>query len=226
MKYKMSPLLMLILVSFIFFSCSKDSDESYYQQETNYAQNQQQSQQNYCTLETARAIGNLYLLSMPLMDHEDLVTFVQQNKSSLTEGSNIIQCMQKAGSRLTGAGINAYNPADYNKVHGRVLEMGGTADMAQDIASSMERPAMQALAMGQELLWLAKVIPEAANGNWDPYNNTGTLLRQGMIEEIRLFKMQMSYLDPSVDEFFQQFLKVNQEEMVNQITYYIIMFGR
>lgn len=222
MKHKMSPLLMLILSSFIFLLCSKDRDDASYQQETNKVL----SKKNYCTLETARAVGNLYLLSMPIMDHEDLVTFVQQNKSSLTSSSNIIQCMQKAGSRLTGIGINSYNPDDYNKAYGRVLEMGGTADMAHDIAGSMERPVMQAFAMGQELLWLAKVIPEAANGNWEPYNSSGTPIRQAMIEEVRLFKMQMSYLDPSVDQFFQQFLRVNQEEMVNQIAYYIIMYGR
>ena len=223
MKHKISLLLTLTFISFIFLLCSKESDETYYQQETNYVQSQKQSQKNYCTLETARAIGNLYLLSMPLMDHEDLVAFVQENKYSLTSSSSIIQCMKKAGSRLTGDGISAYNPNDYNKAYGRVLEMGGTSDMAHDIASSMESPAMQALAMGQELLWLAKVIPEAANGNWEPYNNPETLVRKLMIEEVR---MQMNYFAPSVNQFLQQYLRVNQEDIANQFAYVIIMYGK
>ena len=71
--------------------------------------------------------------------------------------------------------------------------------MARSVASDIQSGSVGLMAMGQELFWLAEVLPTAAAGDWKDYNTTGTPTRQQLRQ---VLPWMDSILDPSTKQSF------------------------
>lgn len=72
----------------------------------------------------------------------------------------------------------------------------GLEDLPGQVDASMRSYGSDMFAMGQELLWLANVLPAAAQGNYTPYNTTGTDTRRMMHQVLPMYQM-LCQMDPS-----------------------------
>lgn len=154
-----------------------------------------------CTVESAQILGRLYYLANPMGNANDLTAFVNQYRAHLTSKGTVMKCAKTLGNRLIIQSLGAFSQADYNDAYGSVLEMGGTMDMAHDIAYDIQGGAVDLFMMGQELLWLAEVMPSAASGDWRLFNTTGTETRN-MIREVMPIYEMMFAMDPSMAQIF------------------------
>ncbi len=150
-----------------------------------------------CTVESARLLGQLYDLSNPMADGSDLVAFVNQYRTQLASDGALIRCAEELGKILIVQSLNAFSQSDYDDAYGSVLAMGGNMDQAQGIANDIQGGAVDMFMMGKELLWLVAVMPQAARGDWHPYNNTGTEMRNSIRQVLPIINMVMGS-DPAM----------------------------
>lgn len=198
---KISVWVVLVFV-FILAHCDSKNENAKRSEADNYRT--AANTEKICSEKTARIIGRIYYLSNPLEIFNrfaDLEAYVNRNRNLLLPGSKMIQCMRSAGNTLIARGVQAYSQQDADRAYGRALEMGATGDMANKIRSNMNQGATELFTMGQELIWLSQVLPQAAQGNWNDFINTGTDTRQAVIQSIRLVAPM---LDPNLLGIVQQ----------------------
>ena len=146
-------------------------------------------QQPQCDEQIARIIGKLYNISNPLYminNWEELETFVIENRSILLPNNQVIRCMLTAGERMQVSALQSFDPNSGDQAYNSAINLGATAEMANQIKSNVDQGQVQLFALGQELVWLSQVIPKAAQGDWSDFLNTGTLSRKQTIEYLNI----------------------------------------
>jgi hypothetical protein len=117
-----------------------------------------------------------YTLSVPLLGEQNsLVSLVDENSDDFLEGGRVIQFLKAAGTALV-ARANALAAAQ-SSIHETYRPHGCPS---AHLAVAGEQLTYEGVGSG--FLWLSRVLPEAARGNWDPYNAEGTALLQQRIE--------------------------------------------
>ena len=196
--------LVLFLLAATVTGCSDDKDYS----TPSYSA---QAPTCLCAPTQARNMGQLLLQSNPLVEMDqarwnNYTSWISSNAQLLTANGPTMSCARELGNALVYQGLQSFGQADYEGSYGRVLEMGGTIEQAQDVAGSMRSGALDAFMTGKELIWLAEVIPQAAQGNWQPFLNTGTESRLQFRQVIPLLQQaglgaDLGQIAPLIDQF-------------------------
>lgn len=158
-----------------------------------------------CDFETAGIIGLLYVWSCPSLsrDKSDFESLVDEIYALLDEDDDVIICMRRLGELLVNQGYQNFNfnGEAENQVHERTMDMalkhGNVAEaqnIADNVVSSMRNEQLQPIIIGQELIWLSTVLPDAANDDWYNYYNTCSFFRQQAIAQIEQIKIMLQTL--------------------------------
>lgn len=177
-----------------------------------------------CSPKIARIIGQIYVLSSPVSKHDRLMNIIQQNGLLFSENSNVIICMKKLGNRLVYRGLASFSQSDYDNAYGRALEMGATAEQAQGVSNSIINGSVDLELMGKELVWLAKVLPAAADGNWDPFNTTGSQWRIQIRQVLQLYT-SIGMMDGGTMQIFNAAVKKIEPIAEEQIVMLALMYN-
>ncbi len=174
--------------------------------------------------QVARDVGRVYRLAFPLADPNRLREVVQQKRTLFAKNSVLIRCAKALGSKLTAQAVMSFAKSDYNGAYGRALEMGTTGEQARAVADGLQSGSLDMFTMGQELLWLAQVLPAAAEGDWKPFETTGTLSRQ-QIRQYLPFLQQMLAQDPAMAVVVDQAMVQCGPMIEEQIVWLAMMTG-
>lgn len=153
-----------------------------------------------CDQTSAKNVAHLYMLAIPLYPFANFKSTVNQNTNILTANSPTVRCARRLGNRLVTAGINAYDPKAYERAMGV-----GPAQFAGDVAQSIQSGSVDLYMMGKELIWLSKILPPAAAGNYGPFLNTGTLWRQQIRQTIPIINMLLQ-IEPGTAQIMKDAL--------------------
>ena len=159
-------------IIFFFSSCTKRYEES-----------------------TFRILGEVYTYALPLANQSVLQNYVESNKYQFKKDGEIIQAAKVLGEKLLKKSYESYD-RNSNYYYERALDMGANLDQARQIENDVNSGALDLYTIGQELLWLAEVLPEAAQGNWSAYNNTGTEMRKQVRQILPLLQTLSQFDDP------------------------------
>jgi len=122
-----------------------------------------------CPDSIARLVARAYTLSNPFNDPNEFATFVASNRAAFQTSGAAVTCAAALGTRLAQAGMAAYDPNAYERAMG-----AGPAELAPNVAQSINSGALDMFAMGQELSWLATIFPEVARGSLRSFLSSGT----------------------------------------------------
>lgn len=175
-------------------------------------------------VQAARVLGRAYYLAMPLLEPSELANYVQQNRDYFVENGPAIRCASELGNKLIYQAVSSYSPSDYDRAYERSLEMGATMEMADSVANSIRSGNLELFAMGQELLWLAKVLPHAAEGDWTPFNTTGTDARITTRNYLNIVN-SMGMMDPETLQIMKESMTQFQTLAEDQIVFLAMMSG-
>ena len=178
-----------------------------------------------CNEETARLLGRVYYLSNPLSDHAEFVTFIQENASYFSRNGSAIKCATALGNRLIKLGLRSFNKEDYDHAYERTLEMGGSMEQARDVASSINQGAVDLFIMGKELVWLAKVLPSATEGDWNLFETSGTETRNQIRQVLPMYKIILE-MDPSTAQMVNSVMKQFQPIAEKQVEMMVLMMSK
>lgn len=152
-----------------------------------------------CDDNASRLVAKTYMLANPVLIREnEIIPLIQSNLASFNPGGRAIRCMQKLGAALSNNGLAQFQQNNGNAVGegyaGAMPE--GLEHLPGDVADSLNSYVSDVYAMGQELIWLANVLPSIAQGNYTPYNSTGTYTRQ-MLRQVWPIYQHLCQIDPS-----------------------------
>jgi hypothetical protein len=149
----------------------------------------------------ASALGNAYVRLNPIYAYfyGNLESYVESNREHFVAGGDSIRCAQAMSQALITGAIQSYDPDELREkqeLDARLGALGIAPGPYQATASQ------QLYAMGLQVARLARVLPSASNGNYQPlYTATNQL------EEQQIFAAQMLVMllqDPTMAEVFTQ----------------------
>lgn len=211
-----------LMLSFVFIAngCGSPSDEP-----ESDAQTQPTPSGRVCEEQHSRLIGRLYYVANPVSENTDsreLESFVINNRDQLMPGSRLLNCAANAGNRLRRQSVLSFSKADADQAYQQSLNWGATQEQAQAVSDSMIQGSIEGVTIGEELLWLSKVIPAAARGDWDAFKNTGTDARQ---ETRQAWRLMSKVINPSDQAAFKQAMQQFQPWLEYQIAFLVYRFG-
>lgn len=157
--------------------------------------------QRACDVDSARKLYQVQVLSNPLSEMlygtEELQAYVQQNKAYFVQDGQAIKCATVLGQYLFNQGILTFDEHASERAGRYAVNM----EQYHQLEADINRGSIDLALQGEELLWLAQVLPEAAEGNWGPYLSTGTMMRQQGRQVVGPLIIQMinqGLMDPMV----------------------------
>jgi hypothetical protein len=153
----------------------------------------------FCDDETARLVSRAYILSFPWLGQDKLLEqLINDNRSAFNENGGATRCMRSLGTALLQQSIQR-RPANPYAAQERFAGMmpPGLGHLPGQVDAEMRNAGTEFLTMGQELTWLAQVLPAASQGNAGPYNSQATPWRQMMNSLVPQLNLLCS-MDPSV----------------------------
>ncbi len=177
-----------------------------------------------CDEMSSRLVARTYVLTMPLLGRDnEMIPLMQSNRGYFTQGGGAIRCMQRLGTALVQGGLTRSRefsgPSATERFGGSMPE--GLGHLPGQVDASMRSYGSDMFAMGQELLWLARVLPAAAQGDYTPYKTPGTTTRRMMYQVLPIYQMLCS-MDPSICQMMLGMLR----EMAPQIEQQVYVFAR
>lgn len=177
-----------------------------------------------CDELSSQLVARSYILTMPLLGRDnEMIPLMQNYPDHFSEGGGAIRCMQRLGSALINGGLAHYSEFSGTSAQerfGNDMPLG-LEHLPGEVDQSMGSYGSDIYAMGQELIWLADVLPAAAQGYYDPYTTTGTQTRLMMRNMLPMYQMLCS-MDPSICQVMLDMLN----QMVPQIEQQIYALAR
>lgn len=184
-----------------------------------------------CDEQTARLVAKAYTLALPpiLALHErEFQELLTENKATFAQDGAATRCMLALGSFLVTTYAPSNPPAppprpsqtpSATETYGGQMPQGlenipGEVDRELSRSSPPPQPVQTTgpAEVGLELLWLADVLPSAAQGDYQRFQSTGTPTRQLTVQNLNevcqadaaLCRQALVALDkfrPSVEEY-------------------------
>lgn len=160
-----------------------------------------------CSEKAAQAIARAYLLSIPIVEgrfaleidgQSALTRFVQANRELFSRIGAAVVCARFLSPRVSAQGASNYD----RHAGDRVIEQWGAdapeiaGEVARDVQRDVNAGAQSQMMLGQELAWLAEVLPAVADGNLAPYNAARSPSRILMREQMPAIAM-LEQIDPN-----------------------------
>jgi hypothetical protein len=124
--------------------------------------------------------------------HKKVEEIVTANSGAFGEAGEVTQCMRSLSDFLIGAALSApkSDPTQLAQKKWAGTMPAGLEHLPAQVDRSMGPDltgvvGWDRLHIAQELRWLATVLPEAAKGNWAPYNEQGTSWRRESVQALQ-----------------------------------------
>lgn len=149
----------------------------------------------------AAAIGNAYIRANYLyaMFFGDLESYVAENRSHFAPDGDAIRCARVLSQGLMAGAVQSYDPS-WQRTQDNLNARLGAMGLSPGPATAS--PSAQLYTAAQQLSRLARVLPAAAQGNFDPLHTPTTEM-----EQMQLFAAQMMQFllqDPAMRDTLQQ----------------------
>lgn len=168
---------------------------------------------------SSRLVAATYVLTMPLLGRDnEMIPLMQTYPQHFSPGGGAIRCMQRLGSALVQGGMAQnmeFGGSSATESFGAMMPQG-LEHLPGQVDNSMQSYGSDQFMMGQELLWLAEVLPAAAQGNYQPYNTPVTTSRQMAYQVLPIYQM-MCQMDPYPCQMMQAMLNDMAPEIEQQI---------
>ncbi len=155
-----------------------------------------------------------YILSIPIFFKEnDLIPLMTANKAHFAEGGMVILYLKTAGSAMAQGAMAFHGTSSAQGLFG-----GISPDMQRLAAQADAQMRSQGVALGQDFLWLAQVLPPAAMGDYAPFQAQSQFspLRQQMLVAVQMFKMAPQMAQPIIAQM-QQMLPIWEQEVYDNV---------
>jgi hypothetical protein len=153
------------------------------------------------------AIADAYVLLNPMYSLflGDLESYLAENIEHFQEDGDAILCAKALSTAFASSAITMFDPADEKRRRDSQDELNaklGALGIAPDNSMQQPSPAMQYLAVSEQLSRLARGLPPATDGDFEPLNTATNDMEQMRIFAENLLRSMLQ--DPEVVSAFRQ----------------------
>ncbi|MBN2526817.1 MAG: hypothetical protein JXR76_10515 [Deltaproteobacteria bacterium] len=187
-----------------------------------------------CPSHVARAVADAYLKSAPISAEKlkleiskdsSLVTYVDAHKGLFSENGPAVECARHLGQRVVALGESAFSTSE--EMHKTMVhKWGGAAPgTAADAADNVQSRGASMYVLGQELLWLAEVLPGVAAGNLAQFNEGNSPMRRQLQNAIsEASSSQTSSINPNATHI-DELLDITSTQYRPDLSGFIVMLA-
>lgn len=171
---------------------------------------------------TAKLIGKIYLLSDPLNDPNELVSFVKEHPEYFKEDGLLVRCTRMLGTWMLDQKKSSLNRESIPEVKNKLAECRISEEYAIDLLERFQKSEVDLIDLGNELIWLSDILPGLARGDLKNYLCTQTTFRK----DCRKLMSRQSCIhnsDPEVAEIITENVHCLQQIAADQVSLLAIL---
>lgn len=164
----------------------------------------------------ADILGEVYVLSNPLNDPNELLAYVQNKSEYFGEYGVITLAARDLGNWILANNVTGIEEDCLAEIEKRLNRDDISIDYASQLLSDIKKSKFNCKSIAEELIWLSENLPQLAEGNLMDYLSSGTDTRLRLREVLPLYEtMQIS--DPEIAEIILKDKNCYHQKMADQI---------
>jgi hypothetical protein len=164
----------------------------------------------------ADILGEVYVLSNPLNDPNELLTYIQSKPEYFEENGIITLAAKDLGNWILENNIMGLEENCLAKIERRLERDDISREYASKLLSEIKKRNFNCKLIAEELIWLSENLPHMAEGDLKSYLYSGADIRLQPKELSTIYEaMQIS--DPEIAEIIQNDKNCNHQKMADQI---------
>jgi hypothetical protein len=148
---------------------------------------------------TARLIGEIYMLSDPMNDPNELVCFIKDHQDYFMEEGILVKSTLQLGTWMLDQKKSSLDMESILQVKNKLVDCQISEAYAFELLVRFRKSNVNFIDLGRELIWLSEVLPCLARGDLKTYLCTGTEFRNNFGNILSWYK-NIHNSDPEVAE--------------------------
>jgi hypothetical protein len=172
-----------------------------------------------CTDIAANALARAYRLAMPIDrgsftftidESSPLAAYVRDHRALFKRDGAAVRCATALGRHVVSLGVKTLR--NRQDVYDGVMNGWGgqSPDIAASVALELINQGADMYALGNELIWLAQVLPDVTKSRYDSFNQADSETRQTLKQYIPLFDTAIGVSRDR--ELYRQILSQTREQ--------------
>jgi hypothetical protein len=165
---------------------------------------------------TARILADVYMLSNPMNDPNELIQYIQSNPKYFRKDGAITVAARNLGNWVLSNDVRSLEDNCLEKIKKQLEKENFSKEYASDLLSEIKKSQFDCKSIGKELVWLSELLPDLSEGNIKEYLCTGTEIRQQLRMVIPFYQV-MHNSDPEIAELILKDKNCYYQKMADQI---------
>lgn len=165
---------------------------------------------------TARILADVYMLSNPMNDPNELIQYIQSNPKYFRKDGAITVAARNLGNWVLSNDVRSLEDNCLEKIKKQLEKENFSKEYASNLLSEIKKSQFDCKSIGKELVWLSELLPDLSEGNIKEYLCTGTEIRQQLRMVIPLYQV-MHNSDPEIAELILKDKNCYYQKMADQI---------
>lgn len=170
----------------------------------------------------AQTLGEVFVLSNPMNDPNDLVRYVQAHPGYFEKDGCITRAASDLGNWILNNGIHDFKENCIQQLHNKLMKEGIPVSYANELLFEMKKSSFGCTIIAEELIWLSGILPQLSEGDLTGYLYTGTVLRQKLIKSISLYET-MHNSDPEIAELILKDKNCYHQKIGDQVQLLVLI---
>ena len=164
----------------------------------------------------ADILGDVYVLSNPFNDPNELMAYVQERPDYFGEKGAITLAAKDLGNWIMNNNVTGINEDCLVKIQRRLNRTNISQEYASQLLSGISKNNFNCKAIARELIWLSEILPVMAEGDLKSYLLSESEIRLQKNEGVSICDaMQIS--DPEIVEIILKDKNCSYQKMADQI---------
>lgn len=151
------------------------------------------------TFEEARLLAEVFVLSFPLTDPNELVDFVQNKPYYFQKNGLVTEAASRLGNWILERHQQGFDPDCLTRIQSQLKKNNIPEAYAEKLVSEIRNGKFDCRIVAKELIWLSEILPAISKGDLNAYLNTGTEIREQLVK-LMLTNCKMQNSDPEIAE--------------------------
>ena len=164
----------------------------------------------------ADILGEVYMLSNPINDPNELMAYVQSKSEYFGQNGIITLAARNLGNWIMANNVRGLEEDCLAKIEKHLNHKDISREYASKLLSEIKKNKFNCKAIAAELVWLSENLPKLTTGNLKDYLYSGTDLRMQMKNVLPLYEA-MHISDPEIAEIILQDKNCYQQKIADQI---------
>ena len=164
----------------------------------------------------AKILGDVYILSNPMNDPNELIQYIQRNPKYFRNDGAITVAARNLGNWILSNDVRSLEGNCLEKIKNQLEKENFSQEYASDLLSEIKKSQFDCKSLGKDLIWLSEFLPDLSEGNLKEYLCAGTEIRQQLRMAIPLYQV-IHNSDPEIAELILKDKNCYYQKMADQI---------